>query len=112
MTKREYFETIKNLVADNEELVAMTEHEIELLEKRSAAKSSKPTKTQLENEGIKEEILMVLASATEPMPAKDLRGLLSKEYSPQKVTALMTQLEKAGKAHKSYVNKTAVYSIA
>ena len=36
LTKKEYFGVIRNLVIDNEELVAFIDHEIELLNKKSS----------------------------------------------------------------------------
>lgn len=65
----------------------------------------KPTKTQVENEGIKEQILAVLT--TEPTPVADICEQVGIK-SNQKVTALLTQLltahavvrtEVKGKAH-------------
>ena len=35
MTKREMFAEIRNIVADNAEMVAFIDHEIELLERKS-----------------------------------------------------------------------------
>ena len=91
MTKRENFETIKNIpeVAENADLVAFIDHEIELLNRKSS-KSGKPTKTQIENEGIKAVIAEVLADAdasmtvTEMLADDRLNG-----YTNQKISALL-----------------------
>lgn len=54
----------------------------------------KPTKTQLENEGIKEQILSVMAENGNPMTVGELMKELGID-SNQKVTSLLTQLRKA-----------------
>lgn len=49
-TKRDYLAEIRALIpAERTDLIAFIDHEDELLKKKNAAKSNKPTKTQLEN---------------------------------------------------------------
>ena len=112
MTNREAYEMIKNLVADNEELVNFCDEKIAQLDHRAAYAASKRSAKQVANDGVKEEILMILASATEPMSTKDIRTCLGEARSPQYVTSMMGQLIKAEKVHRDYVKKVAVYSIA
>ena len=50
-TKRENFERIATIVANDEELSAFIAHEIDQLEKRKSYKSNKPSKNQVANEG-------------------------------------------------------------
>ena len=52
--------------------------------------SSKPTKTQVENEGIKGEILELLADGR--MTCGDVVKALDGEYTSQKISALLRQL--------------------
>ena len=72
MTKREMFAEIRNIVADNAEMVAFIDHEIELLERKSNG-VRKPTKTQVENEQFKDAILATLAWADRAMTIKELQ---------------------------------------
>ena len=44
VTKREYFAQLREVVADNPELVAFIDHEVELLNKKNSGNSQ--TKTQ------------------------------------------------------------------
>ena len=60
MTKKEMFAEIRKVVADNAEMVAFIDHEIELLNRKSGS-PRKPTKTQVENDGFKADILAALA---------------------------------------------------
>ena len=93
MTKREMFQAILavDAVAENIEMVEFLKHQIDLLDTRSTTK--KPTKTQKENEGIKELILTVLAESETPMRVKDLiADERLAEYSSSKVTALLRQM--------------------
>ena len=48
-TKKEMFVEIRNVVADNAEMVAFIDHEIELLSRKSGS-PRKPTQTQIEND--------------------------------------------------------------
>ena len=111
VTKRMRFEQIKSLISDNEELVAFIDHEIELLDKKNS-RSGKPTKTQVENETIKNTIFNTLQIAGKPMTvtqllaAEELKGL-----SNQKVSALLTQLRDVNKVVRTVEKKVAYYSI-
>ena len=111
VTKRERFEQIKALVSNNAELVAFIDHEIELLNKKNS-RSGKPTKTQVENEVIKNIILDTLQTIGKPVTVTqllandELNGL-----SNQRVSALLTQLKKSDKVVRTVEKKVAFYSI-
>ena len=111
VTKRMRFEQIKSLISDNEELVAFIDHEIELLDKKNS-RSNKPTKTQVENETIKNTIFNILQTTNKPMTVtqllatEELHGL-----SNQKVSALLTQLRDVNKVVRTVEKKVAYYSI-
>ena len=111
VTKRMRFEQIKSLISDNEELVAFIDHEIELLDKKNS-RSGKPTKTQVENETIKNTIFNILQTTNKPMTVtqllatEELNGL-----SNQKVSALLTQLRDVNKVVRTVEKKVAYYSI-
>ena len=111
VTKRERFEQIKALVSDNAELVAFIDHEIELLNKKNS-RSGKPTKTQAENEVIKNIILDTLQTIGKPVTVTQL--LANDEVnglSNQRVSALLTQLRKSDKVVRTGEKKVAFYSI-
>jgi hypothetical protein len=112
MTKREMFAEIRTLVADNAEMVAFIDHEIELLERKSSS-PKKPTKTQLENDNFKAEIVTFLAEADAPKSIKELQAEMPslEGLSNQRITHLLTDLVKAERLTKDYVKKTPYYSI-
>lgn len=109
MTKREKFEVIANLadVKANAELSEFIANEIALLEKKSAYKSSKPTKRQAENEVIKECIAGVLTdegqTVTEILAQLNVEGLTN-----QRVSALLRQMN----VHKEIVKGKSLFSLA
>ena len=72
MTKRENYTALRAIVADNAELVAFIDHEIELLNKKNARRSDKPTAKQVANEDTKGIIGEVLTDAAEPMTISDI----------------------------------------
>lgn len=112
MTKREMFAEIRNIVADNEEMVAFIDHEIELLE-RKASGTRKPTKTQVENDGFKADILEALAEADAPVTIKGLVEICPNiaTLSNQRITHMLTDLRKDGKVARTYVKKVAYFAL-
>ena len=75
------------------------------LQKRNAHKSGKPTKTQVANEAVKVAILEVLADG-EAHQCKAVAEALG--ISPQKASALLSQLVKAEKVEK-FAEKRVTY---
>lgn len=95
MTKKDYFNVIKELVSDRQDLVDFIDHEIELLSKKSSRTA--PTKTQVENEKIKSVIVDTLKALDRPVVITELQSANSElvAYSNQKISALLTQLVNA-----------------
>lgn len=118
MTKRDYFngllgviENHKDNIENYEEFKAFIEREIELLNKKRS--NSKPTKTQIENEKIKEKILIALEKIDEPVTITELAkmdGLT--EYSNQKLSVLSHQLVDEHKVVNTKVKKVSYFKIA
>ena len=93
MTNREFFNAIINANV-SDELTAHATAELEKLNKRNAQRSSKPSKTQLENEPIKAHLLEILA--VKPMTASEIHEV-DAGLSTQKISSLCRQLVDAGK---------------
>lgn len=95
LTKKDYFNVIKELVADRQDLVDFIDHEIELLSKKSSRTT--PTKTQVENENIKNVIVDTLKALDRPVAITELQSANPElvAYSNQKISALLTQLVNA-----------------
>ena len=113
MTKKEMFAEIRNIVAGNEEMVAFIDHEIELLERKSNS-PKKPTKTQIENDGFKAEIIAYLTEVDAPKTIKELQAEIPSisGLTNQRITHMLTDLVKAETLTKEYVKKTPYYSVA
>ena len=74
----------------------------------------KPTKAQVENEGIKEQIVSVLRSAEKPMSVGDVQKS-SEEMgglSNQKISALLTQLVRSNIVVRTEVKGKAYFALA
>lgn len=113
VTKRDYFTMIKSAMADNADIVAFCDHEIELLDAKALrAKNAtrKPTKAQLENAALADEIVDYVASAADRVTIKDVADKFDK--SSQKVTPIMNGLVDAGKLVKVVEKRKAFYSVA
>ena len=99
MTKREFLNAVIAVIDGTSEvnvleLKEFAKAEIVKLDERNANRSSKPTKTQIENEPIKEKILEVLSTG-EKMVASAIAERV--EISTQKVSALCRQLVESKK---------------
>lgn len=85
-------------------------HESEMASKRNSSKGM--TKIQKENESIKENILAILEDADHGMTVKEL--IATDElcnYTPQKISALLTLLRKEKKVRRDYQKKIAYFSL-
>lgn len=109
MTKKEMFVALRARIADDAEMVAFIDHEIELLSRKRS--TGKPTKNQLANEGIKDEIISILAES-EDLRAGDIVKLMDEKYSLPKVSALLKQLVESGKVVKTTEKKVSRFSLA
>lgn len=106
MTKREFLNEVIAVIdgtseVDVLELKEFAKAEIVKLDERNANRSSKPTKTQIENEPIKEKILEVLSTG-ERMVASAIAEKV--EISTQKASALCRQLVESKKLKVEDVN--------
>lgn len=118
MTKRDYFNGLlgviknhKDSIENYEDFKAFIEREIELLNKKRS--NSKPTKTQIENEKIKEKILEVLTDVNEVMTISELMTADGLEnYSNQKLSVLCHQLVNEHKVVNTKVKKVSYFKIA
>lgn len=116
MTKREMFaeviDIVKSADVDNRDaLVSALEHEIELISARSSHKT--PTKTQKENEVIMNTICDTLASCDDPISVTDLMSFDAlKDFSNQKLSALLRKLVSAERVVKTVEGKKARFALA
>lgn len=103
VTKREYFGEVVKMAESlgRTDIVEFAQHEIELLDKKASSKVT--TKTQKENEGIKEIIKNFLnETPNEMFTITQLQEKIADlaDYSNQKVSALVNQLYKANEIDK------------
>ena len=105
MTKMTYAVAIDNAINGN--ITDEVREKLEALKTQLAKRNSgshKPTKTQRENEGVKDSILGVLSA--EGKQCKDIAETIG--ISGQKCSALLKQLVDEGKAEK-YAEKRVTY---
>ncbi len=113
-TKKEMFGELIRLAETNErtDLIAFCEHEIELLNKKASA--SGQTKTQAENEKIKnviaEELTRIARAVTISELIKESENL--GQYSNQKLSALLKQMVESGTVTKIVDKKKSLFTIA
>ena len=110
MTKREAFETIKTLVADNEELVEFVDKELALLDKRNSANEKAKAEKAKANAVFAENIISVLEGADKPMSTMEIGVAVG--ISPQKATPLLKSLVKEGKVAVTVDKRKNLYSVA
>ena len=110
ITKKEMFEKLKAMVADNDEMVAFIDHEIELLVKKNSA-PKKPTARQNENAELDDVVLNVLTDTE--MTIAEIQALDERlaDLSNQRLSAIISKLVDDNKAvrtikkRKSYFTK-------
>ena len=120
ITKREYFEMIKSICGDNQDIINFCNHEIELLERKSSKGGA--TKTQTENVKVAEMLIAELVKIAKPVTITDLMNTsdIVKEYklengnslSNQKISAILKQQVDAGKVVKVTDKKKSLFSVA
>ena len=118
MTKKEMFaviaETIETMEVENKaEMLNFIDHEIELLNKKSG--KSGQTKTQKENELLKEDLLIAFESMDKPVTISEFQEnstALIANLSNQKLSALLNQLVKAEKMVKTVEKKRSYFALA
>lgn len=97
------------------EAVEFIEGRIEQVNKKNAGGGErKPTKTQLENEGVKETIVSALSAIGVPATIGEVQKSSAElgELSNQKISALLTQLVKAGAVVRTEVKGKAHFAVA
>ena len=116
VTKRDYFAGVRAIVeastaANKDELVAFIDREVELLNKRNASRTGKPTKKQTENEKLIETIYTTLLDLKVASTISDIQkvDLELGALSGQKISALLKKIVDTGRVVKSYDKKKAYY---
>ena len=114
MTKREMYEMIATVNADNAEIVDFCKHEVELLDSRKANSKKTLTKTQKENEVIMERIASTLERVDKPVTVTQMldEGIEGYELTNQKASALLRKMVEAGKVTKTIEGKKAYFTLA
>ena len=111
----EMYEEILAIEGLTDEQKSFLEKRIEITKKKNAnrGENAKPTKTQLENEGIKTTILTELAKVVKPITITDfIKGSESLGgYSNQKISSLMGQLLKDHKVVRVVEKGKSYYSL-
>ena len=116
ITKRDNFTSIIAVLKDagKDDLVAVMEHEIELLDKKSANRSTKPTVRQAENAEIKSAIVASLESgkAYRCAEIKAMIPALAEGEGTQRTARLCNDLVSEGLLLKSVDKKVVYFALA
>lgn len=126
LTKKENFENLLKIeeVKNNIELVKFINHEIDLLNRKSANRKLGTAKSSKQNEEIMQKIKEVLAKQNEPIMIKDLlkNTELSaytyedrdeiKTLTSQKISALIKKMLDNGEVKRTVEKSNAYFSIA
>lgn len=107
MTKTEMFAAIRANLVDAEQ-IAFIDHEIEMIAKRNANRSSKPSKAQLEKDALRAQIVDFLSENERATCAQVAEAVGVTLHS---ATGLLTTLRKSHVVRRDYEGKTPVYSL-
>ena len=110
-TKREFFGEIKEIVKENAELVAFIDHELELLDKKTSAKSTKVNTEQVE---LMDKIIDALNEIGRSVTISELQKENAEmaEYSNQKLSAMLKKLVDNKQVTKMIDKKKSYFMVA
>ena len=110
-TKREVFGEIKEIVNGNAELVAFIDHELELLDKKTSAKSTKVNTEQVE---LMDKIVNALNEIGRSVTISELQKENTEmaEYSNQKLSAMLKKLVDNKQVTKMVDKKKSYFMVA
>ena len=110
-TKREFFGEIREIVKENTELVAFIDHELELLDKKTSAKSTKVNTEQVELMG---KIVNALNKIGRSVTISELQKENAEmaEYSNQKLSAMLKKLVDNKQVTKMVDKKKSYFMVA
>lgn len=114
-TKREYYELIKSKLADNAEIVAFCDHEIELLENRKKTTDGEKKLTPKQKEN-----LALIATILDNMEVDTIYSIsdmqrkieVCKELTNQKISSLIRQAMADGTIERVEVKGKAFFKLA
>lgn len=110
-TKREFFGEIREIVKENTELVEFIDHELELLDKKTSAKSTKVNTEQVELMGkIVDALNKIGRSVTISELQKENAEMA--EYSNQKLSAMLKKLVDNKQVTKMIDKKKSYFMVA
>ena len=115
-TKKDNYNTLLSIpaVAENAELKAFIEHELELLARKAEARSDKPTKSQLENAAIAERIPSLL-TPNKYYRLGEIKAMipeLAESSGTQRIAIICKNLEAEGVLTKTVEKRVVYYSLA
>ena len=110
-TKREFFGEIREIVKENTELVAFIDHELELLNKKTSAKSTKVNTEQVE---LMKKIVDALNEIGRSVTISELQKENAEmaEYSNQKLSAMLKKLVDNKQVTKMIDKKKSYFMVA
>ena len=115
MTKMTYVVALDvaiNAVADEEVKEKLTALKAQI--EKKATSERKPTKTQVENEALKAEIVSALTALDRPMCIKEMSAEIDavSGLTNQRITHLLTDLVKGGVLVRTVVKKVPYFAVA
>ena len=110
-TKREFFGEIREIVKENTELVEFIDHELELLDKKTSAKSTKVNTEQVE---LMDKIVNALNEIGRSVTISELQKENAEmaEYSNQKLSAMLKKLVDNKQVTKMVDKKKSYFMVA
>ena len=108
-TKRDYFNRILSYAHDEDKDFIL--HEMELLEKKNASRSTKPSAKQVANASIADEIYDAMQDGTS-YTISDIKALVPAlaDANPQKVSAIVSKMRKEIRVSRELVKGKAYFT--
>ncbi len=116
VTKKDNYSALRTIAetANRSDLVEFIDHEMELLAKKNATRSTKPTASQVENAEIAELVPKILENGKfyRLSEIKALVPALENSSGTQRIAVICRRLEEAGILSKTVDKRVIYYSLA
>ena len=115
VTKKEQYAKIRAILAQdnaNDELVAFIDHEVELLTKKNASRSNKPTKSATATAELAEQVLKLMEREMRYTATELVKATGNAEISNQRMTAALNVLVNTGFVKNEKVKGKSLFFLA
>ncbi len=108
--RRDYFEEIKAIVAEDQDLVAFVDSEIAKIDNRAAKEKKKRAEKRAQGDELTAQVKEYIVNAGKAVTGQEIADAIGGDVTKAKVVYRAGQLVKAGEIFKTKVDKAVAYT--